>query len=105
MAPSRTLRKHSHSQSPYASGLHLTAISAPYPLSDHCPTITTYLHPPSNSVGSPVPDHKSASPFDSATDGMQVDPLGTRARGRKRGKDGQEIWPVHLEEVFLQGNI
>ena len=103
MAPGRTLRKRSHSQTPYAFGPHTAAI--PASLSNHCPTSTTHLRSPSNPVSSPVPDHKSASPIDRVTKGVQEDPLGTRARGRKRGKDGEEIWPVQLEEVFLQGRF
>lgn len=53
----------------------------------------------------PVSGHESASPLGGVTREMQEDPLGTRARGRKKGGDGQEIWPIHLEEVFLQGKI
>jgi hypothetical protein len=107
MAPGRTLYKHSRSQSvcPYASGLHSTATSETTPLSGHLPTSTTHQSSPSNRVSSPPSGLKSPSPLGGVTKEMHVDPLGTRARGRKRGKDGQEIWPIHLEEVFLQGKI
>jgi hypothetical protein len=107
MSPGRTLCKRSHSQNvcPYTSGLPSTATSAPAPLSGYSPTSTIYQISPPNCVSSPVSDHQSASSLGGVTEGMQDDPLGTRARGRKRGKDGQEIWPIHLEEVFLQGKI
>jgi len=107
MVPGRTLYKRSHSQyvCPYASGLHWTATSAPNPLSGHSPISTTHQISPSNRLSSPVPGLESTGPLRRVTKEMQEDPLGTRARGRKRGKDGEEIWPIHLEEVFLQGKI
>ena len=107
MARGRILHKPSHSQndSPYASGLYSTVnTSAPCPSFGPSPT-TTYCHSPSHPMSSPVSDDKSASPLGGVTKAMEEGPLGTRARGRKRGKDGQEIWPVHLEGAFLQGRI